>query len=560
MDAGGNLLVFGNTYSSVATPGAYTSPPSSSSCLFYNQEQGPYGLNGFLLKLSAKTLQPIFEARLSASCGITTGSMEMDASGAAVLAISSGSGLALLNPLVAGSGCAYNAGAIVKISADGSTLQFATYLDSCGIPGMAIAPNGSIYAGVSPSSLYRVWHAAAVLNIVPTNTSAISLNQISNAFSGDSTGVTVGGLYTLTGQGFQPSSTDLGTNPAESLPTQLEGVRVFFDDEPAAILSVAPGRVIVAAPEVLIRFPRKSGSVSPKFTAVQLAYNGSLSSPVWMPVSASLPGLLTSGLLNPQPSSTLADGYVQNQNGTLNTANNPAAVGSTIKLLVTGMGATSHRVVSGSIAQSTAISPDAVVYPTWQYFSFRGPNLPSPVYSIPGFLSSMFQILLEVPASAETIGQSVGNGVQLVPVGLQLELTDSEYYDVPTGVEFDWNLCEIKISKRSVFRRPLHMIDDDGADGGSDRHQFQPQLLAHRLQKTQSERVGLSRGIRIGWRWTRWTASPLNDVIERPTKSRSVHHRFIDLPGHGPVALNGISQKRHGRISVSPHGRAAALV
>jgi uncharacterized protein (TIGR03437 family) len=261
-----------------------------------------------------------------------------------------------------------------------------------------------------------------VLDLSVTNTAAISLNQISNAFSGDASAVTVGGLYSLSASGFQPSSIDLGINPSENLPEQLGGLRVLFDDVAASILEIAPGRVIVAAPERLTRSRRLSASAPPMFTSIRISYDGSLSSPVWMPVLASEPGLLTSDLLNPQPSPTFPDGYVQNQDGTLNSANNPAVVGSTIKLFVTGMGATTRAVAPGSIAQSTTISANTAVYATWQTFSFGGPNPPLAVYSIPGFVLSMFQIPLQVPAGLENSEQSVGSGVFRVPVGLQFVL------------------------------------------------------------------------------------------------------------------------------------------
>ena len=426
VDANGNLLVFGVTTASpvTATPGAYTSPPSLSSCMaFPDYTQGQ---TAFLLKLDPSTLQPVYNALLSAPCGIQSGTIAVDPSGAVVLAMETGAGLALQNPFLAGPGCGYSSSAIAKLSGDGSSLQFATYIDGCGIPAVAVARNGSIYAGVpSITSGFE----AVVLNFNAANPAGVSLNQVSNAFSGDASAVTAGGLYSLAASGFQPGSIDLGINPSQNLPQQLGGVRVSFDGIPASILQVAPGRVIVAAPERLTK-PRR-GSAPPKFTSIQISYNGSLSNPVWMPVSACLPGVLTGDNLNPQPHANAADGLVQNQDGTPNGANNPAAIGSTIKLFVTGMGATTPSVAPGSIAHSTAISPDAAVYPTWQVFSFNGPNAAATVSSIPGYVSAMFQIPLVVPASVESRGQPDANGVYRVLVGLQRQLAVSSF--IPTA-------------------------------------------------------------------------------------------------------------------------------
>jgi photosystem II stability/assembly factor-like uncharacterized protein len=142
MDANGNLLVFGTNpaFTFTATPGAYASPRSISACT--SSEYLPEPNDAFLLKLGASNLQPIYGALLSAPCGIETGAMTMDPSGAVVLAMATGAGLSLQNPLLAGPGCLNNSSAIARISADGSSLQFATYLDSCGIPGVAIAGTG----------------------------------------------------------------------------------------------------------------------------------------------------------------------------------------------------------------------------------------------------------------------------------------------------------------------------------------------------------------------------------------------------------------------------------
>ena len=255
--------------------------------------------------------------------------MTLDSSGAAILSMSTGLGLSLRSPLLAGPTCSYQSNAVAKLSPDGSSLHFATYLAGCGPPAIAVAPGGSIYAGV----------ASEVLNFKTTNP-AFSLDQISNAFSGDPSAVAAGGLYSLTGSGFPSvASIDLGLSPNQNLPTELEGVRVLFDGEPAQLLVVSPSRIVVAAPERLIR--PVHGAASPKFTSIQISYNGFLSGAVWMPVASSLPGLLTTDLLNVQPHANGPDGYVQNQDGTLNSPTNPAAIGSTIKLFVTGMGATS---------------------------------------------------------------------------------------------------------------------------------------------------------------------------------------------------------------------------
>ncbi len=418
-DAQGNLVVFGSTTAPfTATPGAYASPPPVSGCT--TSIDYLVGAAAFLLKLDASSFQPIYAAQLSTPCGVETGGVTIDSAGAILLSLATGAGLTLQNPLLAGPACGLYSSAIAKLTADGSALQFATYLSNCGVPPVALAGGGLVYAGVS-SNVPGI--APAVLKISTGGTSGISLNGISNSFSGDASAVTNGGLYTLSVSGFQPVTINLGISPAGNLPFELEGVQVLFDGEPAAILSVAPGRIIVATPEQVVRPVR--GEAPSDFTSVRISSNGSASSPVWMPVSACLPGLLTTGLLNPAASN--ADGYVLNHDGTVNSASNPAAAGTRITAYATGLGSTNHSSSAGTIASSISTVPDATVYPTWQAFTFGGPNPPATVESIPGDVAAVFQIPLVIPTNAKNGAVSIGNGVSRVIVGLQLQLAVSSH-------------------------------------------------------------------------------------------------------------------------------------
>src|SRR5262249_12913783 len=100
----------------------------------------------------------------------------------------------------------------------------------------------------------------------------------------------------------------------------------------------------------------------------------------------------------------LADGVVRNEDGTLNDAQHPAAVGSTITLFATGMGATKHPLIPGSIADSNVTIPVRPVYSTWDY----GPAAPpDPVSSVPGFLAALSKSRAKVPVAASSPPQSV---------------------------------------------------------------------------------------------------------------------------------------------------------
>lgn len=186
-------------------------------------------------------------------------------------------------------------------------------------------------------------------------------------------------------------------------------------------MKMAPGQVTVVAPEKLALFvdqePR-GAKLDDGFTTVWVFYNGAASNAVLMPVVTSLPGLLTSEYPNPQPD-LQADGNVRNQDGTLNDADHPAATGSTITLFTTGTGATNPPVITGSIASSTSIVPVAKLWATWQRCGLCVAPPPEPVYSLPGFLSAMFQIQVQVP-NPPPAGTQFGNGVQRVGIAFFL--------------------------------------------------------------------------------------------------------------------------------------------
>ncbi len=427
-DASGNLVVFGTVYGTTFanTPGAYN-PPVAAECEAFS---GVY-----VSKLGASDWNPIYSAFLP--CGGQSGSAAVDSTGAVILTAEAGLGFPMRNPLLAAPTCPFDfseppptSAVIARLSADGSTLDFSSFLDTCGAPPIALAGDGSFYVEVAkdnfangvPNSI------AGVLHLSPTTTQPISLNQISNAFSGDSSAVVGGGLYSLTVSGFQPPAINLRLNPHQDLPTELGGVGVTFDGVAASILSTSPGRIIVAPPWNLPAQASGRSGISVRhfsgenlFTSIRVSCNGAVSNSVFMPVSNQLPGLLP---LNfpavPMSRGSFPDGNVRNQDGTQNDAEHPAAAGSTITVFVTGMGVAQPSRTPGSIATSKTLATVVPIYSTWAYSgeTFTPPP-PALAYSVPGFVSLLFQLPILVPNSPQSLGGTdVGNGVQRVPFSL----------------------------------------------------------------------------------------------------------------------------------------------
>jgi uncharacterized protein (TIGR03437 family) len=419
-DAQNNLVVLGtaSTGSVHATPGAFTSPPAVTLCNL----PAPFGdfADAYVMKLNPETWQPAYIAVMSTACGIQPGALAIDQTGASVFALTAGSGFPLRSPLFGGTACGPLSSAIAKLSADGSTLQFATFLDNCDVPGMALGADGSVYAGVSP---LRTSGTMSVLHFNTNKAAAISLNGISNAFSGDASAVVFGGLYSLAVSGFEPAAMNLGFNPSKDLPTELSGVQVTFDGVPAAILATGPGQIIVTPAPVVTR----AGEVAnrgnaPITTLVQVRFNGVESNPVWMPVADVLPGLLTVDYPNVLPHAFFADAAdakALNQDGTVNDVNHPAAAGSTITLFATGMGVTNPIAAPGSVAKSDAVSPVGAVYSSSDPLGAGEMPAPLTVSTVPGLISALFQV--QFPNVARGT-EDVGNGVTRVELGLTVNL------------------------------------------------------------------------------------------------------------------------------------------
>jgi uncharacterized protein (TIGR03437 family) len=420
-DDEGNLLVAGRADRGpgFVTPGAYQGPQPSSVCT----AKFPVGSDVYVSKFAAADWRPVYSALLRAACGMQPGAIAVDKTGAAVVALSGGAGMELRRPLLAGAACGENSSAVARLTADGTDLEFATYLDHCGVPGIALSGGGTLYAGVSPLYPARAAELLALnASAMAGRPDAVRLDGISNAFSGDASSLAVGGLYTLTGSGFGAPAIDLGLNASQDLPTRLGGIEVRFDGIAAPILQTGPGKIVVVAPPGPP--PGRRNRAVAGFTAVQIVAQGVGSNVVWMPLADAVPGLLTTAFLTPQAASS--GGYAHNQDGSVNDAAHPAAAGSTITLYVTGMGVAAPPPAPGSIARSTATTPVMPVYATWQRYNISSVPVPETVTSLPGYVSAVFQIPLAVPTAVETLGGAAdANGVRQVPVGLQFAVAPS---------------------------------------------------------------------------------------------------------------------------------------
>jgi uncharacterized protein (TIGR03437 family) len=168
--------------------------------------------------------------------------------------------------------------------------------------------------------------------------------------------------------------------------TMIAGTRILFDGVAAPMIYTVKNQVSAVVPYEI------AGQAS---TQVQVEYNGIRSVAVTVPVLPAVPGILTAN------SSGTGQAVAVNQDGSLNSASNPAARGSVVILYATGEGQRNPVGVTGVPAPAYA-SP--VLSPVTLTVG-GAPATLAYAASAPAFVGLM-QINLTVPDTAPT-GASV---------------------------------------------------------------------------------------------------------------------------------------------------------
>jgi uncharacterized protein (TIGR03437 family) len=168
--------------------------------------------------------------------------------------------------------------------------------------------------------------ASTTLSLTIVQVPVISANGILNAASYAAGGVAPGEMITIFGSGLGPATlAPLQTNQQGYVATSLGGTQVLFDGTPAPLIYSLAGQVSAVVPYET--FGKSS-------TKVQVVFQGQSSSTVSLPVVTALPGVFT------LDSSGHGPGAIVNQDGTVNSATNPASAGSIVMIFATGEGET----------------------------------------------------------------------------------------------------------------------------------------------------------------------------------------------------------------------------
>jgi uncharacterized protein (TIGR03437 family) len=244
--------------------------------------------------------------------------------------------------------------------------------------------------------------------INPAGTISIFPGGIVSSASYAAGGVSPGEVITIFGSGLGPSAPaglQLDTNG--NVATSLAGVQILFDSFMAPLIYVQASQASAVVPYEV------AGQTA---TQIQVIYQGQNSNLVTVPVVAAAPGIFTLDYSGSGP------GTVLNQDGTVNSANNPAAVGSLVSVFATGEGQTKPGGIDGVLDGSPAPQAAQVVTAT-----IGGVNATvRSAGGVTGAVAGILEVVLQVPttlasASAAPVVLNIGGATSQTGVTLAVK-------------------------------------------------------------------------------------------------------------------------------------------
>jgi uncharacterized protein (TIGR03437 family) len=229
-----------------------------------------------------------------------------------------------------------------------------------------------------------MWDLAVPLPPVPATT----LAGVTNGASFASGPVAPGEIFTIFAASAGPTALTGGTVTAGFVDSSVSLVRVLFDGIPAPLLYVSATQIAGIVPYAV---DGKSN------TQLVVEYRGQQSAALTVPVAASSPAVF---MLD-----TNRQGAILNQDNTVNSATNPAAIGSYIVVFATGEGQTDPAGVDGKVATAVYPKPKLPVS-----LSIGGVDAPiAYAGAAPSGVAGAFQVNAVVPA-----GVTPGSAVPVV--------------------------------------------------------------------------------------------------------------------------------------------------
>ena len=446
LDSEGNVIIAGNTVANhlPVTAGAFAS--NSGDCGI--SASGFEDLAGFLAKFSpdgsrllAASYVPVI-AGSSYCTSVLTAALTIDTNGNVIVAGITSSVLPVTSGALQSANPSGSAGFVMKFDPALERLVFSTYFGGtgelgpylyAGVKSLAVDSQGVIWiAGASPSEQLPAPAGTPLLGqnyLAGLSPDGSSLDALFTAPSGiaglgiflAANGVTslgsTGALLTAS-PGRGPSLVSIANSAGSTIsdaiapyelislsgldigpPTpfsaqvvnqivsdSLGGVRVLFGGTPAPLLYVGPTQINAIVPREVY---------ADDTTSIQIVTPaGSISGPT-MQVSPSQPGVVLSSALGPALITPYAAAL--NQDGSVNSASKPAALGSVVSVWVSGAGASTQRLPDGTI-----VTPAESGSPSLPVAAFSVPTVVIYLGTPPGPLS------LEVLYAGAAAGMAAG--------------------------------------------------------------------------------------------------------------------------------------------------------
>jgi uncharacterized protein (TIGR03437 family) len=378
LDASGHVYATGFTqgFATGATPGAYQTKfvDACTPTLGIGPSQ-PYTGTGdaFALELDPSLSTAIFLTYLGGSCNDSGSQIALDASGNIWISGSTSSPDFPLKAPFQASGLLSSPiqGFVSELSGDGSQLLFSSYSEGSAL---ALSP-GSVYLAGGIGS------TASLARIDPAQSPAISIDSVLPAggfppstINPSFGGVAPGQLIQINGRNLGPATkVSAQLDASGRLPFVLANTVVFFGNIPAPLLSIQ-------ASAILCYVPFEAGSTA----QITVSSSGQTSNAVLMGIVPSSPQILS----------------IVNQDGSVNSADHPAKVGSVIAIYVSGLGQTNPPGDDGLLNASPLPVPLAAVT---VYFP-AGSVAPQFVGAAPEMIAGITQVNVQVPASTSSSG------------------------------------------------------------------------------------------------------------------------------------------------------------
>jgi uncharacterized protein (TIGR03437 family) len=335
-------------------------------------------LSGFIAKLSADDSTLEYASYVMSVDGVA--SLAVNASGEAYLA-----GIAYAGfPVTASAPQPCHGGewdVFVAHLGSGGGLLDATYFGGSqndSPSGLALASDGSVLLAALTGDQGAVL-ARIRFGGPGWNAPACLSPDVVNAATLLSDGVAPGEFVTLTGWGIGPENGVVyQPGPQGQAPLALGGVRVLFDGQPAPVIYAQSRQVNALVPFEI------GGST----TSVSLEYNGIAFGPFGMAVNLANPAIFR---LHPGVSTQAA---AFNQDGAVNGPSNPASPGSVVSIYGTGFGPTNPPCATGGLNAPGPVNLalDGVVVGNGALAQYAGGG--------PTLLCGVVQINLVIPVQA----------------------------------------------------------------------------------------------------------------------------------------------------------------